>query len=303
MTASARRLAARRLLAPLVVVATLLIAGCTSAPADQEAVSSSMTVDVDGVTRDFELRVPAHDASESLPVVMFLHGLRNTPEEMEGWTGATDRIDEDRFIAVYPAGLVGSDGETRSWNAGRCCNEIGQEKHDDISFLTAIIGEMPEYGGDTDRIFLVGFSNGGMLAYRAACDIGDEIAGIAVVAGAYNVSDCSSTNTMPVVIVHGLLDPYIPYDGGESPPEITEGYEANPHPSVAFAVDTWVERDGCDADGATDTVGSAEAVHFTGCAAGSSVDLYSVPETYHEWPDSDQGFEATDVILSTFLGD
>jgi polyhydroxybutyrate depolymerase len=302
MTVSARRLAARRLLAPLVVVATLLVAGCTPAPTEQEAVSSSMTVDVDGVTRDFELRVPAHESSETLPVVMFLHGLGLTPQDMEGFTGATDRIEEDRFIAVYPAGLVGTDGETRSWNAGNCCNEIGVEKHDDIGFLTALIDEMPDYGGDPDSIFLAGFSNGGMLAYRAACDLGDEIAGIAVVAGAYNVSECSSTDPMPVVIVHGLLDPYIPYDGGESPPEITDGYDPYVHPSVVFAVDTWVERDDCDTDGETDAVGSAEAVHFTGCAPGTSVDLYSVPNTYHEWPGTDQGFETTDVILSTFLG-
>ena len=262
-----------------------------------------MTVDVDGTAREFLLRSPAHAGSDPLPVVVALHGLGGSAEEFETAVGMTDRIAQDGFIAVYPQGALLADGLTRGWNAGNCCNVIGEPEADDIDFLAAILKVLPQYGADGDRVFLAGFSNGGMLAYRAACELGDDIAGIAVVSGAFNVSDCPSTTTMPVIIVHGTSDDFIPYAGGDSPRSITDGLKPFTNPSVRDAVEVWIERNGCDGADLSSPSRVVERVSYSGCEAGSSVDFFTIDGGFHVWPLAEWDFDATGVILSEFVED
>ena len=43
-----------------------------------------------------------------------------------------------------------------------------------------------KYKVDKDRIFATGWSNGGYMSYRLACELSDRIAGIAPFVGALN---------------------------------------------------------------------------------------------------------------------
>jgi poly(3-hydroxybutyrate) depolymerase len=140
--------------------------------------------------------------------VIALHSLFHTNTEPRDTWGLEELAQTQRFAVAYPDGLDGS------WNAGTCCGSAVTKNVDDVGWLRALISNMlSRYPIDPHRVYLVGFSNGGMLAYRYACEHGDEIAGIGVVAGSLQAPDCDPPAPVTVVTVHGLADQHVPYDG------------------------------------------------------------------------------------------
>ena len=73
-----------------------------------------------------------------------------------------------------------------------------------------------EHAVDRRRVYVVGFSNGGFMSYRLACDHADRIAAIVSISGAtYADPDrCAPSEPVAVLEVHGTDDRTIPYDGG-----------------------------------------------------------------------------------------
>jgi polyhydroxybutyrate depolymerase len=71
---------------------------------------------------------------------------------------------------------------------------------------------------DPKRVFVIGYSNGGQLAYRLALEMPERVAAIAVVAAnlpADENCDCvKSGRPVPVLILNGTCDPINPCNGG-----------------------------------------------------------------------------------------
>jgi polyhydroxybutyrate depolymerase len=289
-------------LASLLVI---VLAGCAPSQAAPDSgfvpeSDQSVSLSIDGQSRSVTVRAPERADGELLPVIVALHGLGGTSQNFEDYTGLTDHATTDRYIVVYPNGTPISD-ERQAWNAGGCCSSPGSTPADDVALLASIFDQAEQYGGDPDRIYVVGFSNGGMLSYRAACDLGDRVAGIAVVAGAFNVTECASTNPIPVVIIHGTDDDTVPYLGGWTDSATSEGLNPVNNASVWDALEYWIARDGCSPE-AVETGWSLATVETYGdCAPGASVTLYTIDGGGHDWPDAQSPVDATTVILETFI--
>jgi len=120
--------------------------------------------------------------------------------------------DRNNFIVVYP------DGVGRYWNA--CRKRAGQASPtDDTGFMRALIKRFrTSYGISASHVFVMGFSNGGQMAYRLALEAPEEIGGIAAVAANLPTpgdSSCTETERpVAVMIVNGTADPSNPYAGG-----------------------------------------------------------------------------------------
>ena len=100
---------------------------------------------------------------------------------------------DHRFVLVLPEGQGGS------WNAGGCCGLARSTGIDDVSYLRAVVEQVaarPEV--DPDRIFVVGESNGGMMAVAYACADSTAVAGVATVAGT-PVSGCKPQRGIPTM--------------------------------------------------------------------------------------------------------
>ena len=55
---------------------------------------------------------------------------------------------------------------------------------DDSAYLSALIDQIKgTYAVDARRVYLVGHSNGGYMAYRMACDHADQLTAIVSLAG------------------------------------------------------------------------------------------------------------------------
>jgi len=148
------------------------------------------------------------------PLLISMHGMNQDINYQKGQAQWETIAKKENFVVVYPG------GEGNSW-------DLAGDK--DIKFILAIIDEMVKrYSIDRDRVYLSGFSMGGMMTYYAATKIADKIAAFAPVSG-YNMGgpNTKSSRPIPLIHVHGTADDVVAYSG------------------VAASMNAWVARNGC----------------------------------------------------------
>jgi polyhydroxybutyrate depolymerase len=277
------------------VVATSA-ASTTASPARPRALSGDSVefLTHDGVERRYVLHVPTDlPVAASVPLVLVLHGAGGVPEEIIAGSGWNTLADERGLIVAYPA------GQDESWNAGACCGVAVTEGHDDVGFLNALIAHLAGFAQvDPGRVVVVGHSNGGMMAYRLACDPETRVMGAASVAGT-NMAGCQPARPLSFLEIHGTADVIVPYDGGSSPEGESVGLP--PFTPVAVSIDWMVDALGCEAEPAEQTASRATTTTWTGCAEGSRVRLVTLDGSGHSWPDG-RSFDATPAIADFFFG-
>ena len=168
--------------------------------------------------RTYQIDLPNRfDPLKRYPLVIGLHGVGSTGK-IARETFALDGVTTSNpVIAVYPEGSGTERDTIQSWNADRCCSPANDEPGyiRDVDFMSIVISNMEKnYLIDLSRVWVVGFSNGGMMAYRLACEIPDQITGIAVGGGAFTVGDCTPTRAVNVIHLHGEQDLKVPLLGG-----------------------------------------------------------------------------------------
>jgi len=294
----------------------LVVAGCApiSAPLSAQeaaapalaatAVAITNTITVDGVERDYLLRTPASAVSEPRPLLLVVHGAGGSAGRAETATGMTALSDAGGFIVAYPQGTQAADvaGEY-SWNAGACCANPVKNNVDDVSYIKALIADIQaQQPVDPARIYIAGFSNGGMLAYRLACEMPGQFAGIAVVAGAFNVSECATAGATSVLMIHGTGDKTVPYSGGATNERTALRFGQWKNASLATAIDFWANLDGCGAAAPFAAIdGGITRKSFATCAGDTKLDVVTIANGGHIWPvKAKSGFDASSLITEFF---
>jgi polyhydroxybutyrate depolymerase len=127
---------------------------------------------------------------------------------------------QQEFLLIVPNGTNAETGETRgdrqNWNDCRR-QSASLDEVDDVDFTRQLIDwATSTQGANPRRIYATGSSNGGMMSYRAAIELGDRLAGVvAFVANMPQDNECPAANhTVPVAIVNGTADPIMPWAGG-----------------------------------------------------------------------------------------
>jgi polyhydroxybutyrate depolymerase len=239
-----------------------------------------------GLERRARVYVPRHAATHA-PLVLVLHGGfgTGTSAARQGNWDATAR--EHGFVAVYP------DGCSRAWNAGACCGPPMRRNVDDVGFLVALLDRVQrDDGTDPDRVFVTGISNGGMMAYRLACEASDRIAAIAPVAGTLVLPGGMPAHPVSLLHVHGLADANVPFAGGLP----TKTAQRNPprYPPVRDGVQRFATAAGCTGATTTTTAGAVTTETWTGGAPGTTVQLVTIAGGGHSWPGGRQLLRALD---------
>jgi polyhydroxybutyrate depolymerase len=265
---------------------------------------------VSGVRRSYYVHVPAgHDGTTPLPVVVALHGAFSTAHEFERESGFSVLADRERFLVVYPQG-IGLGDLFRHWNSGHCCGKARKINLDDVGFVLAAVDDVARRNPvDRARLYLVGFSNGGMLAYRIAAEHPELVAAVAVASAtiggvpAANEPEWSVAppkQPVPVLALHGRADANVPYDGGRA----AQSRGKSSAISVARSIRFWVDADGCDPEPQVESMGGGrvERQAWSGCLGDAEVVLYSLNGWGHEWPKENSlgGFDAGATIWRFF---
>lgn len=267
----------------------------TASPARPRALSGDSVefLTHDGVERRYVLHVPSDlPAAVSVPLVLVLHGAGGVPEEIIAGSGWNALADERGLIVAYPA------GEDESWNAGACCGVAASEGNDDVGFLNALIAHLAGFAQvDPGRVVVVGHSNGGMMAYRLACDPNTQVLGAASVAGT-NMAGCQPAQPLSFLEIHGTADRIVPYGGGSSPEGESVGLP--PFTPVAVSIDWMVDALGCASEPVEQSASRTTTALWSGCAEGSQVQLVTLEGAGHSWP-TGRTFDATAVIADFFF--
>ena len=201
--------------------------------------------------------------------------------------------DEQGFIHIMPNG-TGPINEG-SWNAGLCCDPAVINNVDEANFMRQILSDLETVIQiDPKRIYAVGYSNGGMLAHRLACEMSDVFAAVASMAGSLVFDPCDPQEPVSVLHIHGLLDQDVPFEGGVM---ARAGVEI---PSVMEGMEIWAQNNGCTEVSQVPREDS-EVVHFsyTDCQSNSAVELYTLENHGHTWP-ANTPFPIHEVIMAFF---
>ena len=205
---------------------------------------------VAGFRRSFRLHVPAGwKQGEPRPLVLALHGGLATSRILEKQTGFSEVADRHGFLVVYPDGM-GFGSLARHWNGGYCCAKALKIELDDLGFLDRVTEWIAQrYEVDEKRIFVVGYSNGGMLAYWYAAERAEKIAGLGIWASSIGSLEENGRRwswpkpkrALPVFISHGSGDKRLPYES----PKARAGEKQKLLGAVASA-EAWVRANRCD---------------------------------------------------------
>ena len=142
---------------------------------------------------------------EGRPAMVVVHGLLSDPADAAQSTGFDTLADRDGVLVAYPVGIK------RSFNSGLCCGEAVTQEVDDVAFLTEVVADLR--GRGAGRISVVGFSNGGMMAYRFGCARPDLVDTVGVMSGTLEIPKCEGR--IQALHLHGEKDTAVPYDGDE----------------------------------------------------------------------------------------
>lgn len=259
----------------LLVAAGLVALASPAVAASGSGLAATVATPYGGALRTFNLYVPGRvPALTPVPLILVLHGLYLDPATQEAASGLDAVADTQDVALAYPA------GEGGSWNAGACCGHSAAQQVDDVGFLVHVVDLIRQIRPiDLARVYLAGFSNGGMLALAAECDRPDVFAAAVSVAGTLE-TPCAGNRPVTALMINGLVDRTVPYAGSRRSPLL--GAALTPVPAAAARL---AKRSRC-----VDNVGYRaqryRRTEYVGCAGGSSVQLLTVPGLGHHWPDA-----------------
>ncbi|HEX9093922.1 MAG TPA: alpha/beta fold hydrolase [Coriobacteriia bacterium] len=243
--------------------------------------------------RHYLVHVPRHHQG-AMPLVLMLHGAGGNSRNAMRQAELARFADERGFLAVAPDGTAPHRdlppqfiANPQVWNDGSERGHAYARGVDDVEFLSAVLDDVSRrHHVDPGRIYVMGFSNGGSMAFRLASERPERIAAVAAVAGHPFARPRPGDRAVPTICVGGTVDPLTPLPGGDI--RLPWGGSLTQPPYVE-SIGWWAEAGGCHAAPArTRERRGVERLTWggpddpDGCAR--SVTLYLVEGAGHVWP-------------------
>ncbi len=234
--------------------------------------------DFERINRIYGVFLPKnYTGAENYPLVIYLHSYGWNPEQGMNYTALNTVADTSNFLVAYPSA-------NPNWNSG-----IGDSpswptpNFNDVGFINALIDTLSNrYSIDLERIYACGFSNGGFMAYKLACQLNHRIAAIASVGGVVSnstIDNCNPISTMPILHIHGTKDGFVPINGKGGWNTVDQSINYWTKFNNCAQVDTIILPDLVPNDGCT-----VEKIVYTNCTDNSNIIYYKVIDGGHSWP-------------------
>ena len=148
--------------------------------------------------RDVYVYAPS-GLAENSPLLLSLHGANQDPDYQQSNTHWETVADTAGFVVAYPKGGEGYS----AW-------DISGDQ--DTKWISAVIDQLvKDYKLNPKRVYLSGFSMGGMFSYHAISKIADKIAAIAPCSGTNVYGASKAQRPMPIFHPHGTKDDVLNY--------------------------------------------------------------------------------------------
>jgi len=258
------------------VLLVALLAPAAEASAQGRVETGAMRVA--GLERTWRAFVP--DAVRpGAPLVLVLHGGGDTGAGMAAGTRFDDAAARHGFVAVYP------DAIGTRFNAGICCSSV----RGDVAFVDRLLDRFARTGTRTRAergrpVVAAGFSNGGFLAYRLACQRARRFTGVAAVAATELTVPCRPARPVSVLHLQARDETKVPFAGGRWAGDPRAGRAHRGSPGAFALAARWRARNGCPRGRTATTRTPALATwHTTGCRGATQVRLVVPATGGHRW--------------------
>jgi len=234
-----------------------------------------------GANRSVGLYVPhSYQRGRPAPLIIALHGRYSSAQALHAISHLAAIAERRGAILAYPetAGAYWNEGGFAAF--GR-----SEAPHDDAGFIDAAVAAIAQdYPLDREHTYLVGYDNGGLMAFNLACTSLMHFAGVAVISALmwdYTAQACTSARPTPMLIMHGERDSLFPVAGGLLPGVAAGGHSllsANATVSAwqrinrASAPVVYVNVDGGEHDWFHD--GAAYQLNRQGVDAAAAIDQF-----------------------------
>jgi polyhydroxybutyrate depolymerase len=176
------------------------------------------TLDRPEGVRRYLIAVPGKKTSGKPALVVVLHGNGASAEQIMGMAFPPSPLsllleiaEREQFVVAAP------DAGKGGWSD--CFATAARvAKKDDVGFISALIDSaIASHDVDPDRVYVIGVSRGGWMAYRVAVEIPQKLAAFSSVLAAMPEPGRGRMPEVPLpaLIFGGTADPLIPYHGGK----------------------------------------------------------------------------------------
>ncbi len=230
----------------------VLYAGCnkSNGPITEELKEGLLVnriISTSGMERTYHLYVPPKPTNAA--VVVVLHGHGGSSNQVLGLGGTKtpyklwlDIAERENLILAIPNGELGSENK-RGWNDCRT-DAPTNPRTNDVAFVEDLLNFIEStYNSNSQKVYVIGTSNGGQFAIRLAHEIPERITAFASVVASNAANSVCPDATTPVsaLFMNGTADPITPYNGGAIASNRGEVV------ATAAAVAYWVERNNTNA--------------------------------------------------------
>ena len=218
-----------------------------------EGVSTNF-IEHSGLNREYLLYIPPNiDNRENLPVIFNFHGYQGQAEQFFNQTDLVEIADNNGVVLVYPQGSNLPVGASH-WNAAPSSSSstsfVNKSSTDDIGFFKALLDEINQNNIiDLNRVYVIGYSNGGMFSHFLACNTENIIAAVGDVAGTMlneTFKSCNPSSPIPILKIHGTSDRVVSYNG----------YNEGEFKSVEEVLDFWKSNNKSNTKESIENLGS-----------------------------------------------
>ena len=185
------------------------------------------TIKVGTATREMLVYVPA-DLPEKAPMVISMHGASQDANYQMNQTHWNEVADTAKILVVYPQ------GNGNFWDISGS---------GDVKFIETIMKTMQKkYHVNKNRIYISGFSMGGMMTYHCMTKLGSVVAAFGPVSGIpVDYRDPVVVRKVPIMHIHGTGDDVVKWGG--DPNHAAGGYGR-----IDDYVKKWAAAEGCDVE-------------------------------------------------------
>lgn len=290
VAAWAKRVPRRMLVIALFVVA---LAAGGSVGAVQVVRAASLTIStatatmrVGAMTRSYTVLTPAKTAlPASAPIIMVLSGLNSTQDQEIARDELTPYVTAGQAELVYPLAY------RESWNAIGCCSWAAEAVVNDTAFIEGLAKQVDP--GNSRPIYLMGYSDGGRLAYTIACTDPLLFDGIAAVK-ADPMPWCDISVPQKFLQVAATDDTDVPYTTGEKGDfrEVPDALVQNT--DLRYA-------DKCSATSDSSSQGNMTLTTWPDCLDGSSVTFAVYTAGVHSYPRPPVSYPAASQVIWAWI--
>ena len=273
------------------IIASIAVVASVGAFAGHKIVSaidrpwntSVSKLQVGDMTRSYTTLTPKTGLAADAPIILVLSGI---------YAGQNQEINRDQFTSYMKVGkaeLVYPLAYRESWNAVGCCSWASNAAVNDLGFIEALVPKVDP--GHKRPIYVMGYSNGGRLAYRIACTNPTLFDGYAIVK-ADPIPGCEVLDEMKIMQVASLDDNRVPYLPSE------KGQES---PAATVQVARLRKTDGCSTKTVTEKSGNLTYTVWPDCKKGTRVGFAVYTTGKHLYPRPPNSKPAASQVIWAFF--